>query len=145
MGSTLMGSLQRSCCLTEGLFGYAVTYLYLPRSASAYLFPQADKIIYFCSGPISNECWPQLSATKRGFCQHGFNSGHKGSHKSWLWRNRGTSATTPFVLAPRDAVNSQLYALRRPGTQSGQNITHQNSQQWNSMWKCHWTSIGQFQ
>ena len=28
-------------------------YVYIPKSASAYLFPQSDKIIDFCSGPIS--------------------------------------------------------------------------------------------
>ena len=28
------------------------TYLYLPKSARAYRFPQSVKICYFCSGPI---------------------------------------------------------------------------------------------
>ena len=30
-----------------------LTYLFLPKSARAYLFPQSVKIHYFCSGPIS--------------------------------------------------------------------------------------------
>ena len=30
-----------------------LTYLYLPKSARAYLFPQSVKISYFCSGSIS--------------------------------------------------------------------------------------------
>ena len=30
-----------------------LTYLYLPESARAYLFPQSVKTHYFCSGPIS--------------------------------------------------------------------------------------------
>ena len=30
-----------------------LTNFYLPNSARAYLFPKADKIRYFCSGPIS--------------------------------------------------------------------------------------------
>ena len=54
MGSALLGSLQISCCLTEGLFGYSpLTYFYIPKSARAYLFPQSVKNHYFCSGPIS--------------------------------------------------------------------------------------------
>ena len=49
-----MGSLQISCFLTEGLFGYSrLTYLHLPKSARSYLIPQSVKIHYFCSGPIS--------------------------------------------------------------------------------------------
>ena len=43
MGSALMGSLQISCFLTEGLFGYPLTYFYLSKSARAYLFPQSVK------------------------------------------------------------------------------------------------------
>ena len=30
-----------------------LSYLYFPKSARAYLFPQSVKIYYFCSGPIS--------------------------------------------------------------------------------------------
>ena len=30
-----------------------LTYLYIPKSVRAYLFPQSVKIHYFCSGPIS--------------------------------------------------------------------------------------------
>ena len=30
-----------------------LTYLYFPKSARAYLFPQSVRIHYFCSGPIS--------------------------------------------------------------------------------------------
>ena len=50
-----MGSLQMSCVLTVGLCGQLlpVTYVYLPKSARAYLFPQSVKIHYFCSGPFS--------------------------------------------------------------------------------------------
>ena len=51
MGSALMGSLQISCFLTEGVL--PLTYLYIPKSSSSYLFPQSVKIDYFCSGPIS--------------------------------------------------------------------------------------------
>ena len=30
-----------------------LTYLYIPKSARAYLFPQSVQIHYFCSGPIN--------------------------------------------------------------------------------------------
>ena len=55
MGSALMGSLQVSCFLTEGPFGHSLpfTYFNLPKSARVYRFPQAVKIRYWCSGPIS--------------------------------------------------------------------------------------------
>ena len=55
LGSALIGSLHFcSYVLTEGLLGILpLTYFYLPKSARAYLFPQAAKIPYFCSGPIS--------------------------------------------------------------------------------------------
>ena len=29
-----------------------LTYLYIPKSTRAYLFPQSDKMHYFCSGPV---------------------------------------------------------------------------------------------
>ena len=44
-----MGSLQISL---ETFWVLPLTYLYLPKSARAYLFPQSVKIHYFCSGPI---------------------------------------------------------------------------------------------
>ena len=38
----------------KGLFWVLpLTYIYLPKSASAYLFPQSARIHYFCSGPIT--------------------------------------------------------------------------------------------
>ena len=35
------------------LWVLTLTYLYLPKSARSYLFPQSVKIYYFCSGPMS--------------------------------------------------------------------------------------------
>ena len=64
MGSALIGSLQFSCFLREGLFGHSSTYSYLPGSARAYLLPQPVQIHDFCSGPISVD--PMVSATKLG-------------------------------------------------------------------------------
>ena len=32
-----------------------LTYVYLSNSARVYLFPQSDKVHYFCSGPIRVE------------------------------------------------------------------------------------------
>ena len=51
----------------RGTFGVLpLTYLYLPKSARAYLFPQSVRINYFCSGPISvDPVCP--AATKRGW------------------------------------------------------------------------------
>ena len=50
-----MGSLQMLCVFDRGtLWVLPLTYLYLPESARAYLFPQSVKTHhYFCSGPIS--------------------------------------------------------------------------------------------
>ena len=54
MGSVLTGSLRFSCCLNRGTsWVLPLTYLYLPKSAGAYLFPQSVIMHYFCSGPIS--------------------------------------------------------------------------------------------
>ena len=54
MGSALTGSLQISCFFDRGFFWVLpLTYVYLPKSARAYLFPQSIKIVYFCSGPVS--------------------------------------------------------------------------------------------
>ena len=39
-----------------------LTYVYLPKSARAYLFRQSVKTYYFCSGPISVD-QPHLSAS----------------------------------------------------------------------------------
>ena len=51
--SALMGSLQ-ICVFDRGTFWVLpLTYLYLTKSARAYLFPQSVKIHDFCSGPIS--------------------------------------------------------------------------------------------
>ena len=48
------GILQFSCLFDRGTFWVLpLTYLYLPKSAGAYLFPQSLKIHYFCSGPVS--------------------------------------------------------------------------------------------
>ena len=59
LGSALMGSLQIFSFLTEGLFGYSCHPL--PKSATAYLFPQSGNVHYFCSGPISvDPICPQL-------------------------------------------------------------------------------------
>ena len=54
MGSALMGSLQSSCLFYSGTFGVLqLAYVYLPKSARAYLFHQSVKMYYFCSDPIS--------------------------------------------------------------------------------------------
>ena len=47
----------------RGTFGeLPLTYVYLPKSARAYLSLQSAKMKYFCSGPISVD--PSKSATK---------------------------------------------------------------------------------
>ena len=62
-GSALRGSLQILVVFDRGTFWVLpLTYLYLPKSARAYLFPQSVKIHYFCSGPTS--AGPHLSATR---------------------------------------------------------------------------------
>ena len=54
MGSGLMGSLQISYSFDGGTFWVLpLTYLCLPQSARAYLFPQYAKNRHFCSGPSS--------------------------------------------------------------------------------------------
>ena len=64
IGSVLRGSLQVLCFLFDrGTFWVLpLTYLYLPKSARAYLFPQSVKTHYFRSGPISvDPIFPQPS------------------------------------------------------------------------------------
>ena len=51
MGSALMGSLQISCFLTEGLLG--TTYFYIPKSARACLFPQSVKFTASAAAPLA--------------------------------------------------------------------------------------------
>ena len=74
MGSTLLGSLQ-ICLFDRGTFWVLpLTYLYITKSARAYLFPQSVKFHYFCSGPMSvdpfvrnRHCTPELTAGERPF------------------------------------------------------------------------------
>ena len=50
----LMGSLQMSCLFDRWTFWVLQSaYVYLPKSARAYLLPQSVEIHYFCCGPIS--------------------------------------------------------------------------------------------
>ena len=54
VGSALMGSLLISLFVDRETFWVLpLTYLYLPNSARAYLFPQYVKMYYLCSGPVS--------------------------------------------------------------------------------------------
>ena len=54
MGSALMGSLQMSVFFDRGTcWVLLLTYVYLPKRARAYLFPQSVKLDYLCSGPIN--------------------------------------------------------------------------------------------
>ena len=54
MGSASHGVTADFMSFDGGAFGVLpLTYCYLPKSARAPLFPQAVKINYFCSGPIS--------------------------------------------------------------------------------------------
>ena len=49
--------------LTGTFWVLPLTYLYILKSARAYLFPQTVKIHYFCSGPMSvDPMCPQLNS-----------------------------------------------------------------------------------
>ena len=53
-GDTGKGELQIPCFFDRGTFWVLpLNYFYIPKHASAYLFPQSVKIHDFCSGPIS--------------------------------------------------------------------------------------------
>ena len=53
MGSALMVSPQIKGFLTEGPFGYSpLTYFYLPKSDSAYLFPNPSNFTTFAAAPL---------------------------------------------------------------------------------------------
>ena len=53
MGSALMGSLQISCFLTEGPFGYsALPTFILPKVPGRTFFPNLSKIITFAAAPL---------------------------------------------------------------------------------------------
>ena len=53
MGSALMGSLQIACvCYGWTFWVLPLTYFYLPKSASAYLFPESVKNITFAAAPL---------------------------------------------------------------------------------------------
>ena len=57
-----MGSLQILCLFDTATFWVLpLIYVYLPKIARAYLFPQSVEMRYFCSGPISVHpgCCPQ--------------------------------------------------------------------------------------
>ena len=49
---------------------------------------------------------------------------------------------TAGSMLPSEACGAAAPLLQR---HAGQKITHQTSQKWNSVGKCHWKSIGQFQ
>ena len=54
MGSALTGVTANFVFFDRGTFWVLLlTYLYIPKSDRAYLFPQSVRIHYFCSGPIS--------------------------------------------------------------------------------------------
>ena len=50
--SALMGSLQIPCFLTGTFWVLPLTYFYLPKSASAHLFPNLSKFITFAAAPL---------------------------------------------------------------------------------------------
>ena len=75
MGSALTGSLQIPCLLTEGPFGvFSLTYCCLPKSATAYLFPQSVKVHYlFAAAPLA--LTPVVRNQRIGFiwgCENNF-------------------------------------------------------------------------
>ena len=96
MGSALMGSLQMSC-----FWVLPLTYVYLPKSARAYLFPQSAKTHYFCSCPVSAD--PILSATSRRSSPWRSEAGDDGSLQIF-WTG---------IVTPR--YNKEPKPPRRPG------------------------------
>ena len=52
-GQHPLGHCKCSWFLTGTLLVLHLIYVYIPKSARAYLFPQSVKIPYLCSGPIS--------------------------------------------------------------------------------------------
>ena len=53
MRSALMGSLQISCFLTAGLFGFSRSPTFIcPKVPGRTFFPNPSKFVNFCSGPI---------------------------------------------------------------------------------------------
>ena len=66
MGSALMGSLQISCFLTEGLFGYSPQPTFIsPEVPGRTFFRNLSKLFTFCSGPVSvDPICPQPTAAR---------------------------------------------------------------------------------
>ena len=95
MGSALMGSLQSSCFLTEGLLGVLPVNLLLSSQKwqGVPFFPNLSRIHYFCSDPISvDPIFPQPSPAGQGHhsCRH-----HAQRREDPISQGRGLPLPTP--------------------------------------------------
>ena len=117
MGSALMGSLQVSCFLTEGLFGYSYLPTLSSQKCQGVPFSAICKINYCCSGPIGVDLiCPQPNATTEArpgaLVAHRHAGGGAPPRAGGLQRRRPTlvsvsvNKNTPFTRALASQASS---------------------------------------